>query len=232
MTKPLQSKAYDYIKECILNDYFAYDTIYSETKIAKEISVSRTPMRDALHRLAQERYIDIIPSKGFCIHQMTQQDVVETYQIRSAIEGYCTLQITKDHQTPQAQALFTALEGLLSKQEAIFQSTQDIAEFVAYDNKFHTKIVAYMNNETFNALFGSYLFQIKRLAMLSLAHPGRMEETLREHAALLKTMQAGNVSDIYFVTMRHMETPEGMNLSDLHRTWQPSAAADAQLGRA
>ena len=97
--KPLQTKAYEYIKECILKNSFDYDTIYSETKMAQEIGVSRTPMRDALHRLAQERYIDIIPSKGFRIHQMTRQDIIETFQIRSAIEGYCTLQITKEYQT-------------------------------------------------------------------------------------------------------------------------------------
>ena len=175
-------------------------------------------MRDALHRLAQERYIDIIPSKGFCIHRMTRQDIIETYQIRSAIEGYCTLQITKDWGSAPAQELFRRLRGLLQKQEIIFQTTRNIAEFVEYDNQFHMEIVAFLDNETFNGLFGSYLFQIKRLAALSLEHSGRMEETLHEHKAILQAMEKGNVSDIYFVTMTHMETPKGINLSDLPET--------------
>ena len=213
--KPLQTKAYEYIKECILKNSFDYDTIYSETKMAQEIGVSRTPMRDALHRLAQERYIDIIPSKGFRIHQMTRQDIIETFQIRSAIEGYCTLQITKEYQTDSAQKLFRELEYLLQKQETVFHTTGSISEFVEYDNQFHIEIVSFMGNKTFNELFGSYLFQIKRLAMLSLEHPGRMEETLQEHRALLQAMKSGNISDIYSVTMTHMETPKGINLSDL-----------------
>ena len=116
--KPLQTKAYDYIKDLILKDAFAYDTIYSETKISKEIGVSRTPMRDALHRLAQERYIDIIPSKGFCIHQMTKQDIIETFQIRSAIEGYCTVQIAKDHKEDRSQKLFRELDYIMEKQRS------------------------------------------------------------------------------------------------------------------
>lgn len=215
MIKPLQTKAYDHIKDLILNDDFEYDTIYSETKIAAEIGVSRTPMRDALHRLAQERYIDIIPSKGFCLHQMTSQDVIDTFQIRSAIEGYCTLQITKDFQTKEANKLFTTLEKLIEKQKKIYNTNKNISEFVEFDNQFHIEIVSYMRNETFNSLFGSYLFQIKRLAMLSLEHAGRMEETLREHEDILNTMKSGNLSDIYFVTMKHMETPKGINLSDL-----------------
>ena len=215
MIKPLQTKAYEHIKGLILNNAFEYDTIYSETKIAAEIGVSRTPMRDALHRLAQERYIDIIPSKGFCLHQMTRQDVIDTFQIRSAIEGYCTLQITKDFQTKEANKLFTTLEKLIEKQKKIYNRDKNISEFVEFDNQFHIEIVSYMRNETFNSLFGSYLFQIKRLAMLSLEHAGRMEETLREHEDILNTMKNGNITDIYFVTMKHMETPMGINLSDL-----------------
>ena len=215
MIKPLQTKAYEHIKGLILNNAFEYDTIYSETKIAAEIGVSRTPMRDALHRLAQERYIDIIPSKGFCLHQMTRQDVIDTFQIRSAIEGYCTLQITKDFQTKEANKLFTTLERLIEKQKKIYNRDKNISEFVEFDNQFHIEIVSYMRNETFNSLFGSYLFQIKRLAVLSLEHAGRMEETLREHEDILNTMKSGDISDIYFVTMKHMETPKGINLSDL-----------------
>lgn len=212
--KPLQTKAYDYIKDLILKDAFAYDTIYSETKISKEIGVSRTPMRDALHRLAQERYIDIIPSKGFCIHQMTKQDIIETFQIRSAIEGYCTVQIAKDHKEDRSQKLFRELDYIMEKQRKILETTQDISVFVEYDNQFHIEIVSSLNNRTFHELFGSYLFQIKRLAVLSLGHPGRMQETIEEHSAILNAMKCGNLAEIYSVTMKHMEPPKGLNLSD------------------
>lgn len=214
MVKPLQAKAYEYIKKLILKDSFAYDTIYSETKISGEIGVSRTPMRDALQRLAQERYIDIIPSKGFCLHQMTAQDIIETFQIRSAIEGYCTAQITKDFQEEASQKLFHELDYLLEKQKNILKESQDISNFVEYDNQFHIEIVSSLNNQTFNELFGSYLFQIKRLAILSLGHPKRMEETVAEHTAILQAMKSGNLTEIYSITMKHMETPKGINLSD------------------
>lgn len=212
--KPLQTKAYDHIKDLILKDAFAYDTIYSETKISKEIGVSRTPMRDALHRLAQERYIDIIPSKGFCIHQMTKQDIIETFQIRSAIEGYCTVQIAKDFKKDWSQKLFRKLDHLMERQIKIFETDQDISAFVEYDNQFHIAIVSSLNNRTFQELFGSYIFQIKRLAVLSLGHPGRMKETIEEHSTILKAMKSGSLTEIYSVTMKHMETPKGLNLSD------------------
>ena len=102
-SKPLQQQAYEHLKGLIYQDFFSYDQIYSETKVAKEMGISRTPMRDAIHRLSQERFLDIIPSKGFCLHQMNRQDIQETFQVRSAIEGYCTYLITKDFKMEPAK---------------------------------------------------------------------------------------------------------------------------------
>ncbi len=86
--KPLQVQAYDFIKNKILTDELQLDTMYAETKIAKEMGISRAPMRDAIQYLAQAGYIDIIPNKGFVPHQRTAADFLETFQIRCAIEGY------------------------------------------------------------------------------------------------------------------------------------------------
>ena len=111
--KPLQAKAYEYIKTLILNGELKVDEIYSETKIAKELGISRTPLRDAIHHLVEEGYIDIIPSKGFKLHKMTKQDVLDTFQIRSAIEGYCTFYIAQNYKSEECQKLFSYLEFLL-----------------------------------------------------------------------------------------------------------------------
>lgn len=86
--KRLQEQAYDYLKELILSGEMIENEIYSETKLASEIGISRTPIRDALQRLSQDGFIDIIPSKGFRIHQITANEIVEIFQIRSAIEGF------------------------------------------------------------------------------------------------------------------------------------------------
>ena len=67
---PLNEQAYNYLQKLIMENHFSYQEVYSETKLSKELGISRTPLRDAVHRLAQEGYIDIIPSKGFMLHQM------------------------------------------------------------------------------------------------------------------------------------------------------------------
>lgn len=213
--KPLQLIAYDYIKNQILNNDFSYNKIYSETQLSKEIGISRTPVRDAIHRLSQEKYIDIIPSKGIRIHQLSQQDVIETFQVRSAIEGYCALQISLNCSSPEAHKLFDKLEKLQQILIDIAGTTRNTTEFADYDGQFHAEIVSHIHNSAINNMFHNYLYQIKRLASLSLQHGDRMNQTIQEHNAIISCMKNGNSSDVYDAILAHMALAQEVNLQEL-----------------
>ena len=85
----LQSQAYNTLKEQILSNILTPGTLYSETRISKELGISRTPMREALQCLSQDGYITVIPSRGFMIRQLSRESMRESIQIRCAIEGFC-----------------------------------------------------------------------------------------------------------------------------------------------
>ena len=93
--KALNSIAYDHLRDMIYKSELEFNKIYSETKLAAQLSISRTPIRDALNRLAQERYIDILPNRGFILHTPTQADIVEAFHVRMMIEGYCAQIVAK-----------------------------------------------------------------------------------------------------------------------------------------
>lgn len=211
--EPLDQKTYKYLLNMILNDQLDYNTIYSETRLSKDLEVSRTPMRAALNRLTQERYIDVIPNKGFQLHRMTEKDVIETFQIRSAIEGYCTSYIANEHKN--YEKLFTELEGLLQHQRKVISKEGSIEEFFKYDQKFHQLIISSIDNDTFNKLFNRYIFTMRTLALSSLRHEGRMEEALKEHTNILKAMKDGDRFSVYPVTLKHMDNPKSINLGDI-----------------
>ena len=216
---PLNEQAYRHLQSLIIEGQFAYDRIYSETKLSKELGISRTPFRDAVHRLAQEGYIDIIPSKGFMLHQLTRQDIDETFQVRSALECYCTLQIAKQIvSNPSARPvkkLLRELHMLTDLLKEILESDGSIAEFCEYDFQFHTKIISYVQNRQFSALFDTFKYRMRKLAELSLAHEGRMIDTYNEHLAILEAMEKGDFEHIYKITVAHMITARELNLDDL-----------------
>ena len=216
--KPLNEQAYDHLQKLITDGQLSYHEIYSETKLAKELGISRTPFRDAIHRLAQEGYIDIIPSKGFRLHQITERDVIETFQIRTALETYCTMQIARDvkeKNNANMRPFFKELDWLMENMKEVMENDQGIDEFCEYDFRFHRKIIDYLENEQFSSVFASFLYRMKRLAKLSLQHDGRMAQTVEEHQAILDAMKNGDTEHIYEITMVHMDRPRGINLEDL-----------------
>jgi len=217
---PLQISAYDYIKEQILNDKFKYNIIYSETQISKELGISRTPVRDAIQRLAHERYIDIIPSKGFRIHLLNERDVIETFQMRSALESYCAYQVALAPDSPDYQKLFVDLNYYQQKLTEICDTTRDIHEFVEHDIAFHCAIVASLNSNAMSDAFSNYIYQIKRLASLSLPYEGRMHDTITEHQAIVDAMKNGKASSIFDITLKHMEKPKYINLQEISLFYQ------------
>ena len=209
--KPLQMQAYEYMKEKILNNEFTPGEIYSETKIATEIGISRTPFRDAVQRLVQEGYIDIIPSKGFMLHEMEVRDIVETFQVRTAIEGYCAMLAAREARSDRAGELFEELDRLMGKLNK-FAKENNINRFVEYDNQFHLKLVAYAGNSAFDEMFGMYIHRIRNMASSSLMHPGRVAETLKEHNDIIRSMKSGDIEAVNNAISAHLERPKEIML--------------------
>lgn len=214
--KVLQKEVYQYIKNRILDESLEYNVIYSESKIALETGVSRTPVRDAVHRLFQEGLIDIIPNKGFTLHKMNRQDVLETYDVRSAIEGYCSRKLALEVQTEEAQALISKLKDSLQHQQEIFHGEKDISDFAEEDQNFHYLIVSYSQNETFIETFRQYMYKIKKLACYSLGKDQRMEHTLMEHQKIFDEICSGNAQGAYDATLFHMKAPMDINLESVY----------------
>ena len=105
--------------------------------MAQEAGVSRTPFRDAVLRLEQERYIDIFPSKGFTLHKMTAEDILETYQLRFALETYCFKQLSIYLDTERGQQYYAKLAGKVDSQREIIATSHNNEDFARKDYEFH-----------------------------------------------------------------------------------------------
>ena len=78
-------------------------------------------MRDALNRLAQERYIDILPNRGFRLHTPTQADIIEAYHVRMMIEGYCAKIVARHYPDAAARAAIDRMEDALDMQQNLLE---------------------------------------------------------------------------------------------------------------
>lgn len=210
--KTLQVQAYEHIKNMIQNGLLEYDAIYSETKIAKEIGISRTPMRDAVQYLAQERYIDIIPNKGFQLHKMSMEDFQQTYQIRTAIEGYCVRQLAIESKTNGTETI-EQLEQLLDRQKLEIDGSVEV--FLEIDTEFHKRLVEYISNQEMIQLFESYIYRMKNMAFHSLSHEGRRKSAYQEHLDIYEAIKSGNSVEAYEKVVIHMANPKNISVDHI-----------------
>ena len=120
--KPLNNLAYEYLRSMIYQCEFEFRKIYSETKLAAQIEVSRTPMRDALNRLAQERYIDILPNRGFTLHIPTREDAAAAYHLRLMTESYCAEIVRRDYPENGSRETLEKMEDALRQQQRLLEN--------------------------------------------------------------------------------------------------------------
>lgn len=209
---PLQYQAYHHIKEQILSGELSKNTLYSQTKLALELGVSRTPMREALQCLSQDGYITVIPSKGFMIRDLTEKDMSETIQIRCAIEGFCTHLIATEFETKKSQVLLETLATLLDQQEQVLFRPNSTKAFMELDHKFHLAIVNYADNQEFSHIFQRLMYLIHLTTSTALSVPGRMEDTLQEHKNFFSYLKKGEGDSAYQLLIDHLNMPLKIDL--------------------
>ena len=218
--RPLQEGAYIYIRDKVLSGQLLPNVLYSETKMAAELNISRTPMKDALVRLSQERLIDILPSKGFRLHQMSREDILQTCQARTAVEGYCAMQLARSRHTPAAQATLQTMEDsqaamgrLLSGEET---GEEPMGAFLTCDLQFHQALVDFSGNDELRQLFNSYHYRLCFIAQEAFQQEGRFRNAYQEHRQILDAIAAPQDptgTQAYLAVMGHMEATRDILLS-------------------
>lgn len=218
--RPLQAVAYERLRDMIQEGALTFDKIYSETRLAAQFSISRTPMRDALIRLQNERYIDILPNRGFRLHQPTREDIIEAYHMRAALESHCAALIARNPK--DAQSAITAMEDAAGQQEALCANPDmDLKDFWKMDVQFHDALVSFPHVPAFRQQFDSYMHFFAACSMENYRSRGRDESTIQEHRFLIQALKSGNETAAREAVQRHMDETLNITLLNMKEEKQP-----------
>lgn len=211
-TQFLQIQAYDHLIDAIKKGTLETGHIYSLNQMSKDMGISKTPLRDAVLRLEQERYIDILPSKGFVLHKMTTEDIIETYQIRAAIETYCLKELSKNLNSPRGQAYYKKLSKKVELQHQIIENNGSSEDFARKDYEFHRSIVQYVDNASMLEMYRSFMYRIFWLNVTSFKKEGRMLDTVSEHEKLLCLIESQDSLTLENYLNNHLTIAQDINL--------------------
>ena len=206
--KPLQNVAYDYIREKIYSRELEFGMIYSETRLARELSISRKPIRDALNRLSRERYIDILPNKGFQLHKPDENDVREAYHVRLMIECYCGEILAREYSTEGAREAVDRMQECLDHQIALLdcERSVDLRQFWLEDQEFHFAPLNYLNISAFNMQYDSFLHIFMPHYLKDDYVLGRNHSTIVEHRAIVEGLRSGDPQKARSAIEKHLNS--------------------------
>jgi DNA-binding GntR family transcriptional regulator len=128
----VRERAYEYLKGAILSGRFNPGERLTEEHLARELGISRTPIREALHKLESEGLIKPLATRGFMASQDTRDDVEELFEIRAVLEGYALRLICSRVQ----QGVLARLEESVARAEdALRRGSLD--EVFQWNTRFH-----------------------------------------------------------------------------------------------
>jgi DNA-binding GntR family transcriptional regulator len=208
----LQYQAYHTIKEQILSKSLDSEVLYSETRMAKELGISRTPLREALQYLSQEGYITIIPSRGFMIRRLDKETMRESIQVRCAIEGFCVHIAAGCEDKKRMNILLKDMEESLARQKTALSAKNFPESFTEEDHQFHMLLVHFAENSEFNHLFQRLLYTIHLTTANALTVSGRAQATYEEHLSFYHHLKKGDSLQAYNVLITHLMMPLNMNI--------------------
>lgn len=129
---PLRKQVFNYLRDNILSKSFTPDTRIVEAQIATQLGVSRTPVREALHLLEQEGFIESIPRVGYKVVQLDENELDEVIEIRRVNESLaCTLAVK--NYSDETLAAFR--KNIIDTQKTMKQENSD--QFLRCDEQFH-----------------------------------------------------------------------------------------------
>lgn len=204
------SRAYNWTRRAILDGRFPEGSFLEEMVVCDETSVSRTPVREALHRLAAEGYLDLLPRRGAQVRRVTATDLIETYEMRSLLEPHgfglvCTKQVV----------LPASIDELLADME---ESTRldkikagdrlAISDHAQLDFAFHSSLIEAAGNSVLTELFMSLQPRHQRIGVSAVtARPGRVDLISEEHRKILDALKKFDV-DTATNTLRTHLSPD------------------------
>lgn len=128
----IREKAYEYLKASILSGQRNPGERLTEEHLAKELGISRTPVREALHKLESEGLIKPLPSRGFIASQDSKDDIEELFEIRAVLEGYALRVICARID----DAVLERLEETVRKAEEALRA-QSLDDVFYWNTRFH-----------------------------------------------------------------------------------------------
>ena len=194
----LYQQVAELLRQRIFSRDLAPGSWIDELKIAEEFGISRTPLREALKVLATEGLVTMKPRRGSYVTEVSEQDLRDVYHLLALLESDAAAAVA-------THASDTQIEVLCRLHEELKESTGDAAQFFKINEQFHMALLSTANNRWRNQVVEDLRKVMKLNRHQSLLKTGRIEDSLREHQAIMDALLARQAESARKLMQAHFD---------------------------
>jgi|GEM_PF-48065 len=180
-------QVFERLREAIITMQLTPGTVLSRAELALQFGLSQTPIRDALMKLGEEGLVDIFPQHATVVRAVDIAMARQAHFLRRSIE----LEIVHTLAAAPNPALIARLRASIAKQTLLADS-EDYSEFVEADQAFHRQMYEAANIPDLWTMVRRHSGHLDRLRALHVPIPGKARAVLRDHAAIVEAIAAGD----------------------------------------
>ena len=196
----IRDSVFSILRNAILDKKLEPGQRLVERSIAEQLGISRTPVREAIHKLELERLVTHIPRKGVVVTGFTKADIVEILVIRTSLEALiCNIAASKIRPRDLER-----LESL-AKQVSDEHGKGNLKKSNQLNDKFHEIIYRAAESPRLYDFLNTLQEYVSKFTQVAYSKPGRSEEVWVEHNEIIEALRSHDSSGAEAAAKRHTE---------------------------
>lgn len=200
----IEYNVYNHIRTAILARKLAPGKQLVENSISTALGVSRTPIRNAIKRLALEGFVEIFPNRGAFVTNPAKEEMIQAYELRASLE-YMAASKAMNVMTEED---FHELEKIVREEEIILEDNKKTEQYIDINKKFHFAITKKCNNKFLNEFIEKLINQTSIYLILFdefFSIPGQKPFGPSEHRTIIQLMKEKNESYLKIIMDQHFK---------------------------
>lgn len=197
---PLTTEAYETIKKKIIDLQLKPGEIILVQQLAKNLNISRTPVREALIRLTQEGLVEYAEGKKFRVTELTLDVIMEIYEVRQALESVAIDGLRgkiTEKEISGFEEILTVMNNALKEGDYDTNFENDL--------RFHNYVVEIYGNKTMLDMLKLLTYNLQRVRYITKHIPNRVEDSTTEHQLILDCIKNEDYAGAKKALNEHLE---------------------------
>ncbi len=197
--RSLKVEVLERLKELVISGTYPPGKKLVIEEIAREFGVSITPVREALHHLAAQGFVELQPNRGFVVKELGKREIKDLMELRLCLEKLGVRLFIQRNDKSYIEELEDCIGGMKRLVES-----GNVDDMVVANSKFHRIIIEGSGNEELSNVISLLGEKLHRVRILSLYAPNRLKESFKEHMAIFDAIISKDIVAAELAVEEHM----------------------------